>query len=370
MKTSLREEPYYNYYVQEPMTEFWKQHRHKHQNILFVCGLGFDPRCTPALKAMVNVIKSDSSFTTLCARFTNCMDSNFVINYEGSLECLDIIRNAADSVQNGYRHEIEVNLFNNEEHQIGDEMLIREFDEAVGTELYSYTDIIVDVSAFPRSMMYTLIGHLWKHRKIKQNLFAVLTQTPERDRTTTKKFVDTCYVKGDRRYPRKGDQVWVPILDDEIDRMDAIYDFLRPVEVFPLVPFPDRDLRRGDSLLTRCRDTIFGKWQVPFENIMYASGSVPWDVFRKLSDFAELHASTRPTSSLVISALAGRAISIGALVATLKYNLYICHIQPAEYNMSEDMRAQILIECERTEPILYWLAGSLYDDVILEEVKE
>jgi len=362
MITSSREEPYYNYYVQEPMTEFWIQHRKENQNVLFICGLGFDPRCTPALKAMVNVIDSRSSFTTMCARFTNCMDSNFANNYEESLECLEIIRNAATSVKNGYRHEIEVNLFNNEEHQIGDEMLIREFDEAVGTELWRYTDIVVDVSAFPRSMMYTLIGHLWKYRKNGQNLFAVLTQTPELGIATAKKFVDTSYIKGDRRYyHQKGDQVWVPIISDEITRMDAIYDFLRPVEVFPLVPFPDDDPRRGDSLLTRFRDTIFGKWQVPFENIMYASGSVPWDIFRKLSDYAELHRSTKPTSSLVISALAGRAISIGALVAALKHDLYICHIQPADYSMSQDIRKRIFNECEHVEPTLYWLAGVLYD---------
>jgi hypothetical protein len=360
-KTSLREEPFYNYYVQKPMKEFWKQHRDKNQNVLFICGLGFDPRCTPALKAIVSVIESGTMFTTLCARFTNCMDSNFVNNYEGSLECLDMIRDAADSVKDGYRHEIEVNLFDNEEHQIGDEMLIREFDEAVGAELCRYTDIIVDVSAFPRSMMYTLIGHLWKHRSKGQNLFAVLTQTSEHERTKVKLFVDTSYVRGDRRCPRKGDQVWVPILDDDIDRMDAIYDFLRPVEIFPLVPFPDNDIRRGDSLLTRCRDTIFGKWHVPFDNIMYASGSVPWDVFRKLSDFAELHSSTKLTSSLVISALAGRAISIGALVAALQHDLYICHIQPAEYSMPNESRINIFKECENIESTLYWLAGSLYD---------
>jgi len=360
-KTSLREEPYYNYYVQEPMTEFWKQHRHKDQNVLFICGLGFDPRCTPALKAMVSVIDNGSSFTTMCARFTNCMDSNFA-NHEESLECLDIIRNAANSVKNGYRHEIEVNLFDNEERQIGDEMLIREFDEAVGTELLRYTDIVVDVSAFPRSMMYTLIGHLWKYRKKGQNLFAVLTQTPESGIATAEKFVDTSYIKGDRRYyNQKGDQVWVPIISDDILRMDAIYDFLKPIEVFPLVPFPDSDLRKGDYLLTHNRDIIFGKWQVPFENIMYASGNVPWDVFRKLSDFAELHASTRHTSSLVISALAGRAISIGALVAALKHELYICHVQPADYSMSQDIRKRIFSECENIEPTLYWLAGDLYD---------
>ena len=360
---SLREKPFYNYYVQEPMTEFWKLHKSANQNVLFICGLGFDPRCIPALRAMVGVIDKNSSFTTLCARFTNSMDSNFAYNYEGTLECLDMIREAADSVINGYRHEIEVNLFDIDEQQIGDAMLIREFDEAVGSMLWRYTDIIVDVSAFPRSMMYTLIGHLWKLRNVGQNLFAVLTQTPERGGATTKIFVDTCYVQGDKRYRRKGDQIWVPIIDEEIERMDAIYDFLRPVEVFPLVPFPDRDLRRGDFLLTQCRDTIFGKWQVPFENIMYASGSVPWDVFRKLSDFAELHASTKPTTTLVISALAGRAISIGALVAALQHNLFICHIQPAEYNMSYEMRTKIFHECENVEPTLYWLAGCLYDDI-------
>ena len=364
-KNLVSEEPFYNYYIQEPITEFWKKHRHGKQNVLFICGIGFDPRCIPALKAMVNVIDSGSSFTTLCARFINCMDINIANNYKSALDCLGTIREMADGVQNGYRHEIEVTLFDSEEHQIGDAMLIREFDEAVGIEFSRYTDIVIDVSIFPRSMMYTLIGHLWKNRVIGQNLFAVLTQTPEPGMVTND-FIDTSYIRGDRHYRRKGDQIWVPILSDEIARMDAIYDFLKPVEVFPLVPFPDHDPRKGDSLLTRNRDTIFGKWKVPFENIMYASGSVPWDIFRKLSDFAVLHNNTKPESALVISTCAGRAISIGALVAALRYDLYICHIQPADYNMSEEMRKKLLSECESTEPILYWLAGSLYDDVPLE----
>ena len=264
-----------------------------------------------------------------------------------------------------------MNLFDSEEKQVGDALLIREFDEAVGLELQHYTDIVVDVSTYPRSMMYTLIGHLWINRKVGQNLFAVLTQTPEEPGIAeAKDFIDTSYVRGDKHYRRKGDQVWVPILGGEIDRMDAIYDFLKPVEVFPLVPFPDHNLRRGDSLLTRYRDIIFGKWQVPFENIMYASGIVPWDVFRKLSDFAELHADKKNTSSLVISALAGRAISIGALLAALHHDLYICHIQPADYIMSQERRARILKECEQAVPELYWLAGTLYDDIPPEGARE
>jgi hypothetical protein len=367
---SLREKPFYNYFVQEPMTEFWKKHRYRHQNVLFICGIGFDPRCTPALRAMVNVIESGSTFTILCARFINCMDSNFVNNYKDSLECLEIIRELANKFQGRYIHEIEVNLFDNEEQQIGDAMLIREFDEAVGSELWDYTDIVVDVSTFPRSMMYTLIGHIWKNRKSGQNLFAVLTETSGSGIATAREFVDTSYIRGDSHYRRKGDQVWVPILGDEIDRMDTIYDFLRPVEVFPLVPFPDKDLRKGDILLSRYRDIIFGKWQVPFENIMYVSGSVPWDVFRKLSDFAVLHKNTKPTSSLVISALAGRAISIGALVAALQHELYMCHTQPAVYSMSQETRYKILEECEHAELTLYWLAGSLYDNISLEGVKK
>jgi hypothetical protein len=228
--------------------------------------------------------------------------------------------------------------------------------------------------------MYTLIGHIWKLRNERQkndrnnqkvqNLFAVITQTPEDSEAKKSKFVAPSYIQGDKRCHPEGDQVWVPILGGNIDRMDAIYDFLRPTEVFPIVPFPDRNLRRGDSLLTEYREIIFEKWRVPFENIMYASGDVPWDVCRKLSDFAELHKSTKPGSSLVISPLARRAISIGALVATLKHNLYTCHIQPAEYTMEQEKRDRIWEECESAEITLYWLAGSLYDDIPTEGARK
>lgn len=357
----LRDQPMYNYYLQEPFTQFWARYGTAHRKFLFLSGLGFDPRCTPALRRMFEMLKPSSTIVTFCARFTNLHDPFHDRNYAGTLECLEEIRAITRLHSRGYRYEVEVNIFDQDKRQVGESLLIREFDDCLGADLADFTDIIVDVSAFPRSMMYTLIGHLWKQRRVGQNLFVVLTQTAGSSEVRDEDYIDTSYVRGDKRMRPRGEQVWIPVIGGEIDRLDSIHDFLHPTEIFPVLPFPEIDPRKGDELLSTARHTIFDKWGVPFENVMYASGSVPWDVFRKLADFTERHRSAKTGASLVVSALSGRAISVGVLAAALWCGLSVCHAQPAAYYMSDALRREVKGLCLSAEPSLFWLAGELYE---------
>lgn len=359
--SSMRQQPMYNYYVQETLTEFWRKYGTAGRRFLFLSGLGFDPRCTPALERMVDLLEPTSELVTFCARFTNLHDPNHEENYSGTLECLEEIRAITARSRGGFRFEVEVNIFNQDGRQVGESLLIREFDDCLGADLHEFTDIVVDVSAFPRSMMYTLIGHLWHLRKPSQNLFVVLTQTEGSGQVRDENYIDTSYIRGNKRVRPEGEQIWIPVIGGEIDRLDSIHHYLHPTEVYPVLPFPEANPRRGDDLLCGARDIIFDKWKVPFENIMYASSAVPWDVFRKLSDFAELHHSAKPDASLVVSALSGRAISVGVLAAALWRDLYVCHAQPAAYYMPEATRREVWRLCATTEPSLFWLAGELYD---------
>lgn len=351
----------YNYYIQEPFTQFWGRYGTANRRYLFLSGLGFDPRCTPALRRMVEVLHPSSTLVTFCARFTNLHDPYHERNYAGTLECLEEIRAITRGVHDTRRFEVEVNIFDQQKRQVGEGLLIREFDDCLGADLQDFTDIIVDVSAFPRSMMYTLIGHLWKQRRQGQNLFAVLTQTAGSGEVRDEDYIDTSYIRGDKRLRPSGEQVWIPVIGGEIDRLDSIHDFLHPTEIFPVLPFPEADPRKGDELLSSARHTIFDKWRVPFENVMYASGSVPWDVFRKLADFTELQRSSKTSGSLVVSALSGRAISVGVLAAALWCDLFVCHSQPAAYYMSDAVRKGVRHLCITAEPSLFWLAGELYE---------
>ena len=67
--------------------------------------------------------------------------------------------------------------------------------------------------------------------------------------------------------------------------------------------------------------------------MLYASGSIPWDVFRKIADFVESQAGLRRDTSVVVSALSGRSLSLGVLMAALWCDLFVCHAQPTTYTI-------------------------------------
>ena len=260
-------------------------------------------------------------------------------------------------------YEVEVNLFGLDREQIGDGLLIDEFDSCLAAQLSSFSDIIVDVSAFPRSLMYTLIGHLWQRRMPGQNLFAVLTDTVRPAKISERDFVRPSYLHGDKHVERVGPQIWIPVLGGELSRFEAIYDFIEPKDVFPIIPFPSANPRRGDDILLAARETLFDRWEVPIGNVLYASGSIPWDVFRKIADFVESQAGLRRDTSVVVSALPGRSLSLGVLMAALWCDLFVCHAQPTTYTISRRERNALKVDCENAAPTLYWLAGELYDEL-------
>lgn len=354
----------YHYYVQRPLETFWREYGTASRRPLFIYGLGFDPRCVPALRKTCRIFSDNSNLVTFCARFTNLFDQNLVGNWKHTLECLEQLRYVTRGLEApGQMHyEVEVNLFRLDREQIGDSLLIDEFDSCLGDELASFTDIIVDVSAFPRSLMYTLIGHLWERRRPEQNLFAVLTDTARPANITERDFVCPSYLRGDKHVEKLGPQIWIPVLGGELSRFEAIYDFLEPEDVFPIIPFPSPNPRRGDDILLAARETLFGRWQVPIDNVLYASGSVPWDVFRKIADFVESQTELRRDTSVVVSALSGRSLSLGVLMAALWCDLFICHAQPTTYTISRHERNRLKADCENASPTLYWLAGELYDE--------
>lgn len=353
----------YNYYVQEEMGDFWLRLGTAQRRALFIFGLGFDPRCVPGIRRFRDLFQNADLATTFCARFTNLHDSNLGENLKGTHDSLSSIRSvrAGFSKSRAKHYEVEVNLFDGDYNAVGDELLIREFDDCLGGSLSEYTDIIVDISAFPRSMMYTLLSHIWNIRAPGQNLFAVITRTSSLVGIEQDSFVDASYIRGDRRVRKFGPHVWLPVLGGDVDRLDTLYEFLRPSAVFPIVPFPERDARRGDEVLLRSRRFVFDKWGVPTDNILYASGAIPWDVMRKIVDFADVQSVARPGMKVAVSGMSGRTLSLGVLVAALWRGLYICHVQPTGYAMTAEARLLAEAECKNAEPRLFWLAGTLYD---------
>jgi len=356
----------YHYYVQDDLVNFWKKLGTENRNVLFIFGLGFDPRCVPALRNIAIIFKKGAKVKTCCARFTNLFDEQLDENRKNTQDCLSSIRYITDSMSNAnFQHtEIEVNMFSLDRKLIGEKLLIDEFEECYANDLSSFTDIIVDISTFPRSLMYALIGYLWKKREENQNLFAVLTEVPSTTIIEESDYTTPSYIFEDVKSSENKHVIWIPVLGGRIERFEHIHNFLNPADIFPIIPFSSTNPRAGDEILLASKIPLFEKWGVPFSNVMYASGDVPFDVFRKILDIVQEQGSLSADISVVVSALSGRSLSLGVLLAALRSNLAICHAQPITYNISSQDRDKIKLDCESAVPTIYWLDGQLYETSI------
>jgi hypothetical protein len=356
--------PYY-YHVQTDFEAFWASRTCGQRKILFIFGLGFDPRCVPAFRTAARVLAGSARLDTLCLRFKNPQDSNLGENTEGTYECLrEIDQISASLCGSSCRHDqLEVNLFDTAGTYDGHKRLLSDFTTEYKASLGDYTDIIVDISAFPRSLMYALLTELHTPLKARQNLFAVLSEVPipvsiEEEGYSEPHFIISPSGRSGTARVTKA-IIWIPVLGGSIDRLDRIYKFLGPKETFPIVPFPTRDPRAGDLIVLRSR-RLFDKWGVPFSNVMYACGDVPFDIYRKITDIVERYRSFMNTDEMVVSALSGRSLSLGVLLAAWRHRLPVCQIQPKTYRLASPARADLRMAALSAKVTLYWLSGEIY----------
>ena len=114
--------PYY-YHFQREFDVLLPHLRGPDRKILFIFGLGFDPRCVPAYRALATEFPlMKGTLVTVCARFTNLFDGELKTNMRWTYDCLDQIRYITSSLSEDHcRHfEVEVNMFDSERRQVGD----------------------------------------------------------------------------------------------------------------------------------------------------------------------------------------------------------------------------------------------------------
>lgn len=153
-------------------------------------------------------------------------------------------------------------------------------------DLAQYTDVIIDISAIPRTVALTaiaqiiaLLDEIAQGGGASVNHHVVVTESISADRRHgTGSLIDTVTSlvgfsgqltsESSASVPR----VWFPILGEgQSVRLQLIRAEGDPDEICPIVPFPSRDPRRGDNLIEEYRQLLFDEFRVEPSNILYAS---------------------------------------------------------------------------------------------------
>ncbi|WP_460972375.1 hypothetical protein [Spirosoma migulaei] len=266
----------------------------------------------------------------------------------------------------------------NKKRRVGD----RKAAELISDELIKdYTDIIVDISALPRGIYFSLIGKLLTlidfQEGRKPNLMVTVAENSTLD-TAIKEdapYEDLSFIygfSGDLDLS-SSDQVepliWLPILgENKLVNIRKANVHLAPSEICPVLPFPSKDPRRPDSLIISYHELLFDELRVEPQNIMYVPEQNPFEAYRILSNTINNYTSSLNIlggCKAVLSTFSSKLLSIGTLLAAYELKskgvgVGVLSVDSQGYTLDKKLDLDRL----RSESKLFliWLTGEPYDE--------
>ena len=368
---------YYLIHRNAVFSEFWKGHlSEKDRNVLFVLGLGFDPRTCSGLRAVLDaggggereclLIEYDEGATSPSREYMDLVEKNRqrvsdLLQDRGAIKSCPLKMWSPDGRRIGAR--AASNLFR------------------ACSELEKYSDIIVDIGAMPRGIYFPIITKLLylmdssderNGGRISANLHVIVAEDVRLDTRIREEGIDenAGYLHGfssdlELEASTNIPKVWIPVLGEGKEaQLIRIYDHVNPDEICPIIPSPSIDPRRGDALILEYMELLFDKFRVEPRNILYAAEKNPFEVYRQIYRTSiHYHDALKAVGGcrVVVSAVSSKLLSIGALLAAYElkhagYPIGISNVESHGYRMESPDDA-----ANREELFSLWLAGECYE---------
>jgi hypothetical protein len=342
-----------NYVLEEGdrLATFWEHHfKAQKRNVLFVLARGFDPRMCVGLERLfefhttgktdICVIEFDEGQSSPSTRHLDLVQAN--------LKKLETQKRADRSFFTK-----RVKMWSEDRRRVGSYNAASIFSRT--DEVAKYDDILVDVSAMPRSIFFPLVSKLLfliDGKINKPNLHILVYEDSRLDAAIKEIGLDD---SADFLHPFRGGvdmestaghpKVWLPLLGEAKQaQLTKIYDLVIPDEISPVLPSPATNPRRADNLIQEYRDLLFDRLRIEPRNLIYVSEHNPFEVYRQLRQ-AILHfrQALLPLGGCktILSALSSKLMSLGALLVAYELkqasiDISIAHVESYGYNIESD----------------------------------
>jgi len=381
MSSSVNKDLRWEYYLilrNAMFGDFWKGHlSEKDRSVLFVLGLGFDPRMCSGLRAVIDaggggdreclLIEYDEGPASPSREHMDLVEKNRVLvcnllENRGIIKSCPLQMWSADGRRIGAR--AASSLFKN------------------FSELEKYSDIVVDIGAMPRGVYFPIIAKLLylldstariNGGRLPVNLHVIVAEDVGLDSRIREEGIDenASYLHGfssDLALEASANipKVWIPVLGEGKEaQLIRIYDHVIPDEICPVIPSPSVDPRRGDALILEYMELLFDRFRVEPRNILYAAEKNPFEVYRQIYRTSIHYYDALDAVDgcrVVVSAVSSKLLSIGALLASYElkqkgYQIGISNVESQGYKMEslpEDT-------ADQEELFSMWLAGECYE---------
>lgn len=356
-----------------PFLEFWAGHVHRAKRILWILGQGFDPRMCLGLETVVALdgappvdviaLDYDEGPASPSWRQAQAISANRARLQRAITE---------PSVLSTRQ----IRMVSEDGRRVGSKSAAAAFND--GSEFVAYSDVVLDVSALPRGLYFSLIAKLLFLRDDPAscpagwNLHVVVAEDSGMERRIRDEGV---LERADYVFPFHGGmgleatsenpRLWIPVLGEgQAVQLERVHDLIHPDEICPVIPFPAANPRRGDDLILEYREFLFDRLRVEPRNIVYASEANPFQVYRQLrSTILRYRDALRPLGDCktVLSALTSKLLSVGPLLVAYELtnasvDVAIAHVEVQGYVL-DDSSAENNAPPELVE---LWLAGECY----------
>jgi len=206
------------------------------------------------------------------------------------------------------------------------------------------TDVILDLSAlsigigFPAAMMLLedceATSNRSFHLMIVSNpeLDDRISSVPSTQSSRVKGFSPPVEADGDRELA----QVWIPQLargrESALTKIGV--DIGTCYKTCPLLPFPSRNPRRADDLLSEYQTAVVDEWAVDPRDVVYASEKNPLDSYRTLSTLKlRFDRTMYPTYEprMVLTPIGSKVLAAGALMAAIEHQMAVHYLETESY---------------------------------------
>lgn len=361
---------------------FWKNYQEEAKpDILFIMGIGFDPRTNLGIESIFS-FKSSKRRDTIALRYFKSAEEVSEPPFPKVKEHLDRLNSFLNLQNYPAPEEKNIILRSEEDKNIASVNVTHIFQNFSFFE--NYSDIIIDISAMPRGVFLPLINKCLDlidnyndKNIIKKNLHVIVSENSKLDSLIVDKGIEetATYIYGFRikEIDKTKDQkeVWIPILgENQVNQFDKIKTELKPVEVCPILPFPCENLRRGDNLLIEYQDRLLNDNNVELKNIVHADESNPFQVYRLLSRTIQRYNDSFKLLSgckIIVSALSSKLLTIGAFLAVYEKkkqntNIGIMHVESLGHELKPEFDDQKIEVAKHNKLFEIWLAGAPYNE--------
>lgn len=354
---------------------FWKDYLVGHnRNVLFILGLGFDPRMCFGLRMLLD---ADSTCVKECLLVkynegANSPSHEYQSLVDTNVKAIHFLMNG-----NGVIREVDVPMLSDDGRRIGSR---RASDEISYDVISRFDNIVVDISSMPRGiyfpiitkLLYLLDAHAANDASVPSvNLHVLVAEQVSIDEMIQEEGIDehAAYMHGFssdlvQEATATAPRIWIPVLGEGKEaQLTRLYDHVHPDEICPVFPSPSVNPRRSDDLVAEYHELLFDRLRVEPPNIIYASEWNPFEVYRQIYRTIERYDDALKSlgkCKVVVSALSSKLLSVGALLAAYEakregFMIGISHVETHGYRIHGGIGS-----CA-PELFSLWVAGECYN---------